>query len=111
MSATTHHKLEVESVWLSVGSVQAMVNVSLDVDGDDILAVMGPNGAAKTSPLDCISGFYRPFHGQIRFEGSDISRLSPRRRAMMGISRTFQNIEIYTGLSTLDNVMAAMQRR
>jgi branched-chain amino acid transport system ATP-binding protein len=107
MTANTDHELEVKSISLSFGSVQALIDVSFEVHGDDILALIGPNGAGKTSLLNCISGFYRPDQGQMRFGGSDISRLSPSRRAKMGISRTFQNIELYTGLSALDNLMAA----
>jgi len=99
--------LQVEELILSFGSVRALVNVSFNAYSDEILALIGPNGAGKTSMLNCISGFYRPDTGRIVFEGQDVSRLSPSKRARLGISRTFQNIELYTGLTALDNLMAS----
>jgi branched-chain amino acid transport system ATP-binding protein len=100
-------KLKVEGISLAFGSVHALVDVSLDVYEDEILAIIGPNGAGKTSALNCISGFYRPQKGRIFLEGKEITHLSPSKRAKAGISRTFQNIELYTGLTALDNLMAA----
>ena len=100
-------KLKVEKLSLSFGSVQALLDVSFDVYEDEILALIGPNGAGKTSLLNCISGFYHPDRGRVFFNGQDISHLSPSKRAKLGISRTFQNIELYTGLTVLDNLMAA----
>ncbi|MCS7072634.1 MAG: ABC transporter ATP-binding protein, partial [Anaerolinea sp.] len=73
----------------------------------EIFAVIGPNGAGKTSLINSINGFYRPQSGRILFEGRDISDLPPYRRAALGISRTFQNIALYTNATTLDNLMAA----
>ena len=72
-----------------------------------MLAVIGPNGAGKTSILNCINGFYRPQKGELIFEGQNIYHLPPHRIARLGIGRTFQNIELFTGLSVLDNLMAA----
>jgi len=100
-------KMRAENVSLSFGKVQALADVSFDVYEDEILALIGPNGAGKTSLLNCISGFYHPQLGSIFYEGQDISRLPPAKRARLGISRTFQNIELYTGLTALDNLMAA----
>jgi branched-chain amino acid transport system ATP-binding protein len=82
-------------------------DVSLDVRDDEILAVIGPNGAGKTALLNCINGFYKPQEGEISFEGREITRMRPDKLAKLGIARTFQNIELYTGLSTQDNIMAA----
>lgn len=98
--------LKVESVNLRFGAVWALNNVSLEVKEHELLAVIGPNGAGKTSLLNCINGFYRPDAGSITFLGEDITRLSPYRIAERGISRTFQNIQLYTGLTALDNIMA-----
>ncbi|RLC07385.1 MAG: ABC transporter ATP-binding protein [Deltaproteobacteria bacterium] len=100
-------KLKVEKLSLSFGSVQALLDVSFDLYEDEILALIGPNGAGKTSLLNCISGFYHPDRGSVFFNNQDISRLSPSKRAKLGMSRTFQNIELYTGLTVLDNLMAA----
>lgn len=97
----------VEGLSLSFGRVQALMDVSFDVAPGEILALIGPNGAGKTSILNCISGFYRPQGGRIHYLGRDITDLPPSKRAKLGISRTFQNIELYTGLTTLENLMAA----
>ena len=99
--------LRVDDVSLSFGGVNALSNVSLDVRSNEILAVIGPNGAGKTALLNCISGFYKPQKGEIYFHDTKITRQRPDKLARMGIARTFQNIELYTGLSTQDNIMAA----
>jgi branched-chain amino acid transport system ATP-binding protein len=92
---------------LSFGGTAALTNVSFDVRRGEILAIIGPNGAGKTSLLNCISGFYRPQQGRVVFKDHDLTRLPPNKIAPLGIARTFQNIALYTGLSTLENIMAA----
>ncbi len=99
--------IRIEDVSLSFGGVNALSSVSLDVKDDEILAIIGPNGAGKTALLNCISGFYKPQKGEIYFQENKITRQRPDRLAKMGIARTFQNIELYTGLSTQDNIMAS----
>ena len=99
--------LSVQNVSLSFGGIQALTGVSFDVREGEILAIIGPNGAGKTSMLNCINNFYRPDEGRIIFGGHDLTRLPPHRIAQLGIARTFQAIALYTGLSTLDNLMAA----
>jgi branched-chain amino acid transport system ATP-binding protein len=99
--------LRIEGISLSFGGVKALSDVSLDVRSNEILAIIGPNGAGKTALFNCISGFYKPQKGEIHFQGTKITRQRPDRLARMGIARTFQNIELYTGLSTQDNIMAA----
>jgi branched-chain amino acid transport system ATP-binding protein len=99
--------LSVENVSLSFGGTAALTNVSFDVRRGEILAIIGPNGAGKTSLLNCISGFYRPQQGRVVFKDHDLTRLPPNKIAPLGIARTFQNIALYTGLSTLENIMAA----
>ena len=105
--ATDLAHLSVQNVSLSFGGIQALTSVSFDVREGEILAIIGPNGAGKTSMLNCINSFYHPDKGQILFEGHDLTRLPPHRIAQLGVARTFQNIALYTGLSTLDNLMAA----
>ncbi len=100
-------KLHIERLSLSFGGVTALDNVSLDIRDNEILAIIGPNGAGKTALLNCINGFYKPQKGEIRYENRRITRMRPDKLAEMGIARTFQNIELYTGLSTQDNIMAA----
>lgn len=103
----TEQKLQVDDITLGFGGIKALRNVSFTVRQGEIFAVIGPNGAGKTSLINSINGFYRPQTGRILFEGADISHLPPYRRAAMGISRTFQNIALYTNATTLDNLMAA----
>jgi len=100
-------KLRIENLSLHFGGVRALNNVSFDVNNKEILALIGPNGAGKTALLNCISGFYKPQEGEIYFNGQKITRMRPDKLAKLGIARTFQNIELYTGLSTQDNIMAA----
>ncbi|MGD2125872.1 MAG: ABC transporter ATP-binding protein [Desulfobacteraceae bacterium] len=98
--------LSVESLNLRFGAVWALNNVSLEVREHELLTIIGPNGAGKTSLLNCINGFYRPEGGRILFQGKDITRFSPYKIAEKGISRTFQSMQLYTGLTALDNIMA-----
>ncbi|MCS6855921.1 MAG: ATP-binding cassette domain-containing protein, partial [Elioraea sp.] len=99
--------LSVQNVSLSFGGTQALNDVSFDVRVGEILALIGPNGAGKTSMLNCLNHFYRPDKGRILFEGHDLTRLPPHQIARLGIARTFQTPALYTGLSTLDNLLAA----
>lgn len=100
-------RLRVDQLSLSFGGVKALTEVSLDIRDNEILAIIGPNGAGKTALLNCINGFYKPQEGQIYYDGQRITRMRPDKLAKLGIARTFQNIELYTGLSTQDNIMAA----
>jgi branched-chain amino acid transport system ATP-binding protein len=99
--------LSVENVSLSFGGNAALSDVSFNVKKGEIRAIIGPNGAGKTSMLNCTSGFYRPQEGHIFFKETDLVTTLPHKIATLGIARTFQNIALYTGLSTLDNLMAA----
>jgi branched-chain amino acid transport system ATP-binding protein len=100
-------QLQVVGLTLSFGGIRALIDVGLEIEGSEILAIIGPNGAGKTCTINCISGFYRPDRGDIHFNGRKINALPPYKRAELGISRTFQNMQLYAGLSTLDNLMAA----
>jgi len=100
-------KIRIENLSLSFGGVKALSDVSIDIKEHEILAIIGPNGAGKTCVLNCINGFYKPRQGEIYFEDRRITRIRPDKAARLGLARTFQNIELYSGLSTLDNIMAA----
>jgi len=100
-------RIRIENLSLSFGGVKALNDVSLDIKENEILAIIGPNGAGKTCLLNCINGFYKPQNGEIYYEGQQITRVRPDKAAQLGLARTFQNIELFTGLSTLDNLMAA----
>jgi len=100
-------KLRIDNLFLSFGGVSALADVSMEIRDKEILAIIGPNGAGKTALLNCINGFYKPQKGEISYEGQRITRMRPDKLAKLGIARTFQNIELYTGLTTQDNLMAA----
>jgi branched-chain amino acid transport system ATP-binding protein len=100
-------KLRIDNLSLSFGGVGALSDVNIDIRDNEILAIIGPNGAGKTALLNCINGFYKPQKGEIYYDGQRITRMRPDKLAKLGIARTFQNIELYTGLSTQDNIMAA----
>ena len=100
-------KIKIENISLSFGGVKALVDVSTEIRDKEILAIIGPNGAGKTALLNCINGFYKPQKGEIYLDDKKITCMRPDKLAKMGIARTFQNIELYTGLSTQDNIMAA----
>jgi branched-chain amino acid transport system ATP-binding protein len=97
-------QLEIDDLTISFGGVQALAEVSLDVRRGEIFSLIGPNGAGKTVLLNCINGLYRPERGRILFEGREITRLPPHRRAALGIARTFQKIELFSGMTVLDNI-------
>ncbi len=107
MEADRRVKLRIENLVLKFGGVVALNDVSIEIRDNEILAVIGPNGAGKTALLNCINGFYKPQEGEIYYEGEKVARMRPDKLARRGIARTFQNIELYTGLSTQDNIMAA----
>jgi branched-chain amino acid transport system ATP-binding protein len=97
--------LKVENISLSFGGVRALSNVSFSVRAHEICAIIGPNGAGKSSMLNVINGFYHPQEGTITYKGKSRSRMRPHDAARQGIARTFQNIALFKGMSTLDNIM------
>ena len=97
--------LGVEDIHLSFGGVRALTGVGFQVDQGEIYSIIGPNGAGKSSMLNVISGFYRPNRGQIIFEGKDRTHLPAHAVAQLGFARTFQNIALFKGMTTLDNIM------
>lgn len=104
MAVTNEVQLKVDGLYMAFGGVQALMGVSFEVKKGEIFSIIGPNGAGKTVLLNCINGLYHPQKGQIYFEGKEITRLKPYQRARMGISRTFQKIELFKGTTVLDNI-------
>ena len=100
-------RIRIDRLSLYFGGVKALTDIDIEIRDKEILAIIGPNGAGKTCVLNCINGFYKPQAGEIHFDGRKITRIRPDKAARMGLARTFQNIELYTGLNTLDNIMAA----
>jgi branched-chain amino acid transport system ATP-binding protein len=97
--------LNIENISLSFGGVKAITDVSFDIKRGEIRAIIGPNGAGKTSMLNVINGFYHPQIGTITFKGASRHRMKPHVAASQGIARTFQNVALFRGMSTLDNIM------
>ncbi|MFH1033145.1 MAG: ABC transporter ATP-binding protein [Pseudomonadota bacterium] len=100
--------LVVENLDMSFGGVQALSQVSLSVPAGQVTAVIGPNGAGKTTAINCISGVYRPQAGRVLFEGQPINGLAPHALARRGLTRTFQNLQVFTHLTVLENVMVGL---
>ncbi|WP_292897149.1 ABC transporter ATP-binding protein [Nitratireductor sp.] len=98
--------LDVKNVSLSFGGVKAITDISLNVLKGEIRAIIGPNGAGKTSMLNVINGFYTPQQGTIIFRGRERRSMKPHEAVGQGIARTFQNVALFKGMSTLDNIMA-----
>ena len=102
--AESDFQLHVDGIFLKFGGVNVLANVSTGVKKGEIFAIIGPNGAGKTCLLNCINRFYQPSGGQIFFEGREITRLKPYQIAGLGIARTFQNVELFKGMTVLDNI-------
>jgi len=103
--------IEVEGISMAFGGVKALTKISFDVRKHEVRAIIGPNGAGKSSMLNVINGVYRPQEGTLRFDGEVITGITPRRAAHLGISRTFQNIALFKGMTVLDNIMAGRNLR
>jgi branched-chain amino acid transport system ATP-binding protein len=97
--------MELRNITLRFGGVTAIKDISFDIREGEIRAIIGPNGAGKSSLLNVINGFYRPQEGEIWFRGERRGALRPHQIAHQGIARTFQNIALFKGMSTLDNIM------
>ena len=95
----------IENIDLAFGGTKAIADISFTVYKGEICAVIGPNGAGKSSMLNVINGVYIPQHGAITFEGKKFAKMKPHSAAVMGIGRTFQNIALFAGMSTVDNIM------
>jgi branched-chain amino acid transport system ATP-binding protein len=104
MAVLSEIQLKVNDLNMAFGGVQALFRVSLEVKKGEIFSIIGPNGAGKTVLLNCINGLYHPQKGQIFFEGKEITKIKPYERAKLGISRTFQKIELFKGTTVLDNI-------
>ena len=98
--------LDTNNVSLSFGGVKAITDISFNINKGEIRAIIGPNGAGKTSMLNVINGFYHPQEGTITYKGKVRRRMKPYQAASSGIARTFQNVALFKGMSTLDNVMS-----
>ena len=102
--------ISLKNVNLKFGGVQALKDVSFDIEENSLFAIIGPNGAGKTSILNCINGIYKSTSGSINIFDKDIINLQPDEIANMGVSRTFQNIELFENMTVLDNILIGAHR-
>ncbi len=98
------YQLEIKDIYLRFGGLKALSGVSTGVKKGEIFSIIGPNGAGKTCLLNCINRFYKPQSGSITLEGREITGMRPHRIARLGIARTFQNVELFSHMSVLDNI-------
>ena len=103
--------LELRGISKRFGGLQALLRVSIDLDDGVIASLIGPNGAGKTTLFNALTGIYRPDEGEIRFEGRSLVGLKPDKITSAGISRTFQNIRLFSHMSVLENVLVGMHSR
>ncbi|MBN1574092.1 MAG: ABC transporter ATP-binding protein [Deltaproteobacteria bacterium] len=97
--------LTVSNLSIAFGGISALSDVSFELEKGQIFSIIGPNGAGKTTIFNCISGNYRPDGGKIFFKDIDITKKKPHRVAKLGIARTFQNIELFSHMTALDNIL------
>lgn len=103
--------LEVEGLSIEFGGLKAVDDVSFRVRPGEIVSVIGPNGAGKTTLFNMVSGIYRPSRGRVRLAGEDVTAMEPHLLARRGLSRTFQNLQVFPDMSLLENVMAGHHLR
>ena len=97
--------LELSNVTLRFGGIKALSDVSFALGDSEVVALIGPNGAGKTSIFNCICGFYEPQEGEIKWQGKSIRSATPHQLARLGVGRGFQNIELFSSLTCLDNLL------
>ena len=100
-------ELEVKKIVLNFGGVMALHDVDLTVHTGELVSVIGPNGAGKTSLMNCITGYYHPQKGEILFNGEEVKGRHPHEITKKGIGRTYQNIELFPGMTVLANMLLA----
>ena len=103
--------LEIADVHVRFGGVIAVNGASFDVEERSVIGLMGPNGAGKTTLFNVITGLQTPTQGAVHFDGKDITRMHPRQRALAGIGRTFQRLEVFGSLTVADNIRVAAEMR
>ena len=101
--------LETQDLTIVYGGVKANDGISLRVDEGELVGLIGPNGAGKTTFIDAITGFAPVAQGRVLFQGQDITRWSPSKRAGLGLTRTFQSVELFDDLSVMDNLLVASE--
>src|SRR5581483_9297487 len=103
--------LKLESLSIRFGGVAALSEVSFEIEEGRVTGLIGPNGAGKTTCFNCITRLYQPTSGSITFAGDDLLQIPAYRVARRGIARTFQNLELFTSMTVLDNVLVGIAAR
>jgi branched-chain amino acid transport system ATP-binding protein len=103
--------LEIDDISIRFGGLQALGNVSVKAQELEIVGLIGPNGAGKTTLFNCVTGFYRPNEGRVRFLGEDVTNIPIHERAAMGMGRTFQQVGLVKGATVLENVITAQHTK
>ena len=103
--------LNLSNIHLAFGAFTVLQDANFTVPRNAIVSLIGPNGAGKTSLFNCITGFYRPHAGSIRFDGKELRKLKPHQVTEAGIARTFQNLRLFREMTVLENVMSGMHCR
>ena len=103
--------LEIEAISIRFGGLQALSEVTVRAQELEIVGLIGPNGAGKTTLFNCVTGFYRPNEGRVRFLGNDVTEVPIHERAQMGMGRTFQQVGLVKGATVLENVITAQHAK
>jgi branched-chain amino acid transport system ATP-binding protein len=103
--------LDIKKLTKRFGGLVAVTDVDIKIREGEIISVIGPNGAGKTTVFNMVTGFYRPDHGSIHFDGQELSGLRPHEITRAGIARTFQNIRLFPGMTVMENLIVARQCR
>jgi branched-chain amino acid transport system ATP-binding protein len=103
--------LKTVSLHKNFGMVKAVDNINLSINGEEVVGIVGTNGSGKTTLLNLITGYLQPTSGEIRFRDKNITGLSPREVIGLGIARSFQIPQLYTGLTVLENMLIAVAAR
>src|SRR3954463_11299117 len=103
--------LEVADLSIRFGGLQALQDVSLEVNEFEIVGLIGPNGAGKTTAFNCITGFYKPNTGTVTYRGQDVTKAPPHVKARMGFGRTFQNVGMVKSATALENLKTAQHAK
>jgi len=96
--------LALKNISVQFGGIKALTDVSFEVEKNSLFSIIGPNGAGKTTLLNVISGRYKPISGEIHYQGKNLNKLHPNKRASLGIGRTFQNLALFNHMTVLENI-------
>lgn len=111
MITTPSPLLDIRGLTVRFGGLLAISELDMKIEQGQIFVLVGPNGAGKTTVLNCISGFVKPAAGSIAFEGTQLLPLGREQRAKLGIGRTFQQLQLFTSMTVLDNLLTAQHSR